>query len=313
MGSDRPRSAAGSCSDHIKEAEVVIPKLCRALMLSGLLALSFATAAHADEAVHWGYSGAEGPTHWEGTCADGLEQSPIDIADSSTLNAADLEFHYSSTPLEIVNNGHTIQVNEAPGNKVVIDGQDYALLQFHFHNPSEHTLNGDAAPLELHLVHKNAAGELAVVGVFLREGAANAALSPVFDNMPAEAGDPVKVAGAAVDPAALLPADASYWRYNGSLTTPPCSEGVKWHVMKNAIEASADQIAAFKALYTGNARPVQAMNARSFMSAGAADAMKPVALPKTGEQDPLLARLMLLGTAMVLAGLGFRRRLPKLA
>jgi carbonic anhydrase len=143
----------------------------------------------------------------------------------------------------------------------VISGTRYELVQFHFHHPSEHLLSGKKFDMELHFVHRSEAGRLAVLGVFIQPGAANAALGPIWAAMPAEAG-PARDAGAVVRPAALLPATRGYFRYTGSLTTPPCSEGVLWTVYKDPIEASPDQIRRFAALFPVNARPAQSVARR---------------------------------------------------
>jgi carbonic anhydrase len=221
--------------------------------------------------VDWGYEDNIGPACWGDLspdfilCKTGNEQSPIDIPSTAAANPADLLFEYAPTGLNIVNNGKTIQVNPDAGSALVVDGIRYQLLQFHFHNPSENTVDGAATEMELHLVHVNADAGLAVVGVFLTAGAHNAAYAPVLENMPSEAGNLEDVDGVTVDTAALLPDDRSYWRWDGSLTTPPCTEGVKWFMLREPVQLSAQQIAAYKALYTGNARPVQPMNHRDFI------------------------------------------------
>ncbi len=189
-----------------------------------------------------------------------------------------------------------------------VDGQTYDLLQFHFHNASEHTVDGSATPMEMHLVHSNDAGELAVVGIFLVEGEENAALAPVFANMPADEGEPSAVDGVTVDAGMVLPGDQSYWRYNGSLTTPPCSEGVKWFVMTTPITASAEQIAAYTDIYSNNARPAQPMNDRSMIVG-----QMPTELPETGAMnvDLTLTMASVLAVFSVLAtsaAVGARRR-----
>lgn len=251
------------------------------------------------EEVHWGYEGEHGPAHWGEMdpaytlCATGLEQSPIDIAATAPLNPADLAFAYQPSGLTIVNNGHTIQANYKAGSTVQIDGRPYELLQFHFHRPSEHTVDGGDLPMELHLVHRNDTEGLAVVGVFLVEGAENAALAPVFDHMPAEEGEPETIEGVTIHAADLLPADQRYWRYDGSLTTPPCSEAVKWHVMQTPVEVSAAQLAAYEAIFHLNARPVQPFNAREFILGQA-----PITLPVTGAPlsgNPLFAVVVVVG------------------
>jgi carbonic anhydrase len=264
------------------QGEFVMKKLT-ILGLVLLLCLSATWVAMAAEGVHWSYSGEEGPAHWGelspdyAACADGSRQSPINIPAGAPLNPADLTINYQPSGLTTLNNGHTIQANYDPGSSITLDGTTYDLIQFHFHNTSEHTLQGQYAPMEVHFVHKNADGQLAVIGVMLQPGAANAALEPIFANMPATAGDPQAIAGVTVNAADMLPAGRSYYRYDGSLTTPPCSEGVAWFVMASPIAVSDAQIAAYKALYTGNYRPIQALNQRSFYLGGA-----PQTLPTTG-------------------------------
>lgn len=221
--------------------------------------------------VDWGYERGIGPDCWGdlspqfAPCKKGRKQSPIDIPSSAPVNPPDLVFDYAPSTLHIVNVGRTIQANYNAGSELVVDGERYTLLQFHFHNPSENTVDGAATEMEMHLVHADRRLNRAVVGVFLVEGAENAAYAPVFEHMPSERGDAVSVAGVTVDAAALLPEERSYWRWDGSLTTPPCTEGVKWFMLREPVELSAKQIAAFKALYTGNARPVQPMNRRKFI------------------------------------------------
>ena len=235
-----------------------------------------AEEAHESEehAIHWGYEGEGGPDHWAdldsdyAACGAGVEQSPIDIPPEAPVNADNLAFHYEETAVNILNNGHAIQVNYDEGSSVEIDGEAYNLLQFHFHGPSEHALDGNLTDMEMHLVHQNADGGLAVVGVMLVEGEENPAYAPVFDNVPAEAGDPMMIDGAVVNVDDLLPTERTYYRYEGSLTTPPCSEGVKWHVMSEPVELSAEQIAAFTAVMEPDNRPVQPMNDREFITVG---------------------------------------------
>ena len=216
---------------------------------------------------HWSYGGNGGPEHWGElqpdfkVCQLGLEQTPIDLSGGMKSDLGAVSLDYKPLPLRIVNNGHTIQVNAESGCSCSIAGAKYDLLQFHFHHPSEHLLAGKPFDLECHFVHKSSAGALAVVGVFIRPGAKNAALAPLFDAMPAKEGPEVKAAGA-IDPAALLPKSGGYFRYMGSLTTPPCSEGLTWTVFREPIEASPDQIKQFASLFSNNARPVQKRNRR---------------------------------------------------
>jgi carbonic anhydrase len=279
-------------------------------LMVGLLA--FAGAAFASGPVHWSYEGEEGPAHWGelspdfAACSEGQEQSPINIPAGAPANPADISFNYNPTALNIVNNGHSVQVNYDEGSSMMIDGKEYNLLQFHFHADSEHTLDGSYTDMEMHLVHQSDDGEYAVVGVMMNRGAENAAYAPVWDNMPAEEGDPQTVSGVSVNAADLLPADQSYYRYSGSFTTPPCTEGVKWFVMSNPVELSDAQISAFEQIYNGNFRPTLPMNARSFLLT--ADMAQPAQLPATGGAFPLVSVLLSLGALSTAAGLYLRRR-----
>jgi carbonic anhydrase len=234
-------------------------------------------AAATQEAPHWGYEGETGPSHW-GTlsaewslCGTGQSQSPVDIRETVTADVAAMSREYDPSSLRIihqehvadaVNNGHTIQVNEEGADVATVGGESFELLQYHFHSPSEHTVNGEHYPMEMHLVHKSDAGHLAVVGVFIAEGAHNAAFDPIWSNLPGTKGAEAHLAHVMVDVDQLLPADATSYRYDGSLTTPPCSEGVKWIVMTTPIELSAEQIAAFRGIIHGNNRPTQPLNGR---------------------------------------------------
>ena len=248
---------------------ILIVFLAIALMNIVIFGLSYGALA-AD--TQWGYDGDTGPVFWGALaadytlCADGSAQSPIDIRDASALNLIDIEFHYSETANHIVNNGHTIQVDVAAGSHIVYNGIRYDLLQFHFHSPSEHTIDGEAAPMEVHFVHRDPnSGALAVVGIMLTESQShNEAYAAVFDAMPAEAGEPQAMSPPlALD--AFLPHTRAYYTYQGSLTTPPCSEIVRWLLLDTPVELSAEQIAAFTGLYDGNARPVQPLGKRDLL------------------------------------------------
>lgn len=222
--------------------------------------------------IHWSYSGDAGPENWGelspeyALCADGSAQSPIDIRDASALNLVDIAFHYGESANNIFNNGHTIQVNIDAGSAIVYNGITYELLQFHFHSPSEHTIDGVSAPLEIHFVHQDPnSGALAVVGILLSEGEDdNEAYAAVFDHLPAQVGAP-EAAGEPIALAALLPEARAYYTYQGSLTTPPCSEIVRWLLLDTPVELSAGQIAAFTAIYDANARPVQPLGRRDLL------------------------------------------------
>lgn len=228
-------------------------------------------------AVHWSYGGAEGPEHWGdlspdfAACKSGRMQSPIDIAPQDTglaVGAPGHEFAYQEVPLSILHNGHTVQLNYAPGSSMSIQGQSYDLLQFHFHAPSEHTVGGKAFPMEAHFVHQDSHGGLAVLGVMIEEGAANAALAGAWAHLPAHETAEQTVADVRIDASAVLPPDGRYHHYKGSLTTPPCSEGVRWFVLTEPISMSAAQIKKFEAAASPNARPVQPLNARLLIGPG---------------------------------------------
>jgi len=295
-------------------------KLTLAMIFTLLLGLMLAGVALAQGhgGVHWGYEGEAGPEHWGelspdfAACSAGKEQSPIDIPASAAVNPADLAFNYKPTAVTIVNNGHAIQVNYDAGSSIEVDGITYKLLQFHFHALSEHTVKGEHADMEMHLVHQNADGGLAVVGVLINKGAENPAYAPVWNHLPAEEGEPETISDETVNVNDLLPADRSYYRYNGSLTTPPCTEGVKWLMMTNPVELSEAQVAAFDAVMYDDYRPVQPFNARAFLLSSE---VAPAVMPTTGG-DPLATApfgLVLAGMALLGIGLAIyavRRRQP---
>lgn len=240
-----------------------------AMTIAGLRLGGAALADDANE-VHWGYEGEEGPEHWteldptqNASCSGGTAQSPIDLTGTVGEDLADLEFNYQPiSPLRILNNGHTVQVVAPAGNTVEIDGKSYELQQFHFHIPSEHTVDGQAQAMELHLVHKASDDTVAVVGLLLKEGTENAALKSVFEAMPAMAGPEHEVSGT-VDLNAVLPELRTTYRYMGSLTTPPCTEGIAWTLFTEPVEVSPEQIEAFHKIFVEDARPVQPLNDRT--------------------------------------------------
>lgn len=228
--------------------------------------LSFA-ADHA----HWAYEGHSGPDHWGEldpafkACEAGREQSPINITTSEKSAALKpIAFNYGASNSEIVNNGHTIQINLASGGTIKLGNDEYTLLQFHFHTPSEEQVDGRHFPLVAHLVHKDANGRLAVVAVLFELGQENAALKNIFAALPTDAGTAKPLP--TFNTADLLPQDRAYYAFKGSLTTPPCAEGVRWQVLKQPLTISVAQFAAFKAIYPFNARPVQPLNGRKVLS-----------------------------------------------
>jgi len=212
-----------------------------------------------EEAAEWGELSEE-----FAACAAGARQSPVDLTAASTIASVEVMFDYVPGPVEILNNSHTIQVNFPEGNRAVIGGESYNLLQFHFHAPSEHAIEGRREVLEAHFVHRNAAGELAVFGVLMREGAENATLAPLWAAMPESAGSPTPVAGLIFDPRPLMPTHERFTTYDGSLTTPPCSEGVRWFVFRDYSSVGAEQVRRFLDVVHENARPLQPRNARAF-------------------------------------------------
>ena len=226
------------------------------------------------EELHWGYEGETGPDNWGrlspdfALCADGRAQSPIDIRNASELDLVDIRFHYGRTPNRVTNTGHGIQVDVEGDSHILYNGIRYDLLQFHFHAPSEHTIDGQAASLEAHFVHHDPnSGMLAVVGILLEAGDVdNQAYAPVFGNLPAEADMTVSTQDN-LDLGVLLPQTRGFYTYQGSLTTPPCSEIVRWLLLDTPVALSAGQIAAFTAIYANNARPVQPLGDRDLLRA----------------------------------------------
>jgi carbonic anhydrase len=225
-------------------------------------------ALAAGSGAHWGYEGHEGPAHWGemykdyAQCRLGHKQSPIDISVTTKENLPVIEFNYRPSPLKIVNNGHTVQVNVADGSGIQVGTDRYQLVQFHVHTPSEEQVQGRSYDMVVHFVHKNMAGQLAVVGVLFEKGQENMALAPIVAALPKQAGPERIVAGVGIDAAKLLPANHGYYTFEGSLTTPPCSEGVRWLVLKSPVQASAAQLAAIQAIVHHNARPVQPLHGR---------------------------------------------------
>ncbi|MET1077397.1 MAG: carbonic anhydrase family protein [Pseudomonas sp.] len=228
-----------------------------------------AATSVAAEAPHWDYQGHADPSHWGelspdyATCALGKIQSPIDIRGAVKGALQPIEFHYQDSHVSLWNNGHTLQVNPDPGNFIQVAGTRYDLLQFHFHSPSEEQIEGRAFSMVAHLVHKNATGQLAVVAVLLEEGAQdNAFLQPVWSHLPPTPSEPQPLAEPKLNLTQLLPREQGYYSYQGSLTTPPCSEGVSWLVLNHPVTLSPQQHAAFQALFKTNARPIQPLNGR---------------------------------------------------
>ena len=218
--------------------------------------------------VAWGYEGAGAPANWaqldarNAVCASGKRQSPIDIRDGIKVELEPIRFDYKLSQFRIVDNGHTVQVTVGPGSSLQVMGRYYDLVQFHFHRPSEERINGKGFEMVVHLVHKDLDGRLAVVAVLLERGQMHPLVQTLWNNLPLEKNVDYSPDGVAIDLNQLLPADRSYYTYMGSLTTPPCSEGVMWMVMKQPAQLSSEQIAIFARMYPMNARPIQSIRGR---------------------------------------------------
>ncbi|GAB1595654.1 carbonic anhydrase [Lysobacter claricitrinus] len=231
--------------------------------LSALLFGTLAIAAPDGHALHWSYTGAAGPSHWGqlepgfAMCARGHNQSPIDLTHAMDTPHAPIAFDYRDGGYRVVNNGHAVQIDFNPGSHMRVDGTDFALKQLHFHVPSEHTVDGKRFPMEAHLVHADAQGHLAVVAVLFGNGINNPWLERVGPYVPTKVNGTTAIA-TPVSAADLLPASRAYYLYDGSLTTPPCTEHVRWIVMKQPVVASGQEIAlVHRAIGHDNNRPVQ--------------------------------------------------------
>lgn len=243
----------------------------RAAVLSGHAAPeAHATAGGEPHEIHWEHQGENGPQNWANlkpefsTCATGQRQSPVHILETETIpgKAETLRFDYRPSGGSVVNNGHTVQVDLAGDNTLYVRGSAYKLIQFHFHHPAEERVNYKGFSMVAHLVHKNPEGQLAVVAVLIDPGAENALIDQVWTRMPLDVKDRVGLPAGLIDMNQILPADQRYYQFIGSLTTPPCTEGVLWLVMKQPMTVSREQLKLFTYLYPMNARPVQALNGR---------------------------------------------------
>jgi carbonic anhydrase len=223
---------------------------------------------HSKHKAEWSYSGKSGPSSWGelsseyALCITGKNQSPIDLTDLIEAELPPIEFNYSSDAKEILNNGHSIQVNYADGSSISVNGHEFSLVQFHFHAPSENQIDGKSFPMEGHLVHADEDKNLAVVAVMFEEGETNSAIADLWEQIPDSAGDTEQLSSS-INAQALLPESEDYYYFNGSLTTPPCTEGVTWIVMKQPVPVSKGQVEAFAGVIGHpNNRPVQPLNAR---------------------------------------------------
>ncbi len=237
--------------------------------------------SHGDDHVaHWGYEADNGPANWGSidkawrACAEGRKQSPIDLANATETELPEAEIDQPSAvdfdalsqagSISAIDNGHTIQINAKTGATITIGDKAFSLLQFHFHAPSEHTIDSKHFPMEMHFVHQTEDGALAVVGVLVEEGAPNPGLAPIWTQLAGLTDTETRVQIPSTFAESVFPDDtAGSYHYEGSLTTPPCSEGVKWYIRKSPAQFSAGQIAAFTAIYNHNNRPVQPLNDRT--------------------------------------------------
>jgi len=244
------------------------------IILIGIFLCLLNSPVFASSGAHWSYDGAQGPANWGAlsedykACSTGKSQSPVNIETSKTIKGSlpAIQFYYGPTELGIINNGHALQMNYGRGSYIIAKGHRYDLLQFHLHSPSEHTVNGKYFPMEAHFVHKSAEGDLAVVGVLFGLGAENTVLEEIFKKMPKSAGEMEVHKDVVFNGADILPANRSFYNYNGSLTTPPCSEGVNWFLLQNPVTVSKEQVAEFTGkVIKHNERPVNPLNARKVL------------------------------------------------
>jgi carbonic anhydrase len=235
--------------------------------------LCLPTGASAQWKTPWTYEGARGADHWSeldpayAACNAGKEQSPIDIRNAEMAELPAIKFDYKSGPLKyLINNGYTIRVNyhDGPGsgNFLIVGGTRYQLTQFHFHRPSEEYVNGKPYEMVAHFMHQASDGKVVGVAVLLQAGHANSTVEKIWEHMPKTKGKEEEIPGVEINPAGLVPHDTAYYMYMGSITAPPCTEGVTWIVLKVPMEISTEQIAAFDQLYPHDVRPLQPLNGR---------------------------------------------------
>jgi carbonic anhydrase len=246
-----------------------MPTKWSAVPVSFFLSLSSSLFSQSAPAHDWSYTGSTGPSHWgqiapeDAACGTGKLQSPIDIRNPSATALPPIQFDYKEVPLKLFDAGHTIQVNYPAGSSITVGGTRYELRQFHFHHPSEERIDGKATDMVVHLVHADSKGNLAVVAVLLRQGAANPSIQKVFAAMPSAQREEHEATGVRINASDFLPSSLAYYTYSGSLTTPPCTEGVTWFILKDSMTVSQTQIKAFAGKYPPNARPIQPLGSRT--------------------------------------------------
>ncbi|QOY55729.1 carbonic anhydrase family protein [Candidatus Sulfurimonas marisnigri] len=247
------------------------------VLKGGLVAAALSTTLLAGvHGTHWGYTGHEGPENWGNLdpknfmCKDGRNQSPINIEERSIVTTTKgldkIKFNYATEAENVVNNGHTIQVNVKSGSSINVDGIEFNLKQFHFHTPSENQIESKHFPLEAHFVHVSEDGQLAVVALMFEDGKENKKIKKIWDHMSEHAGETKGCGTHAVAPKDFLPSKKDYYRFDGSLTTPPCSEGVRWFVFQNYTYVNKEQVKKFAEIMGGkDNRPIQPINARKVL------------------------------------------------
>jgi carbonic anhydrase len=246
------------------------PNLLSAVLAFTLLSTALAYA-QVHKSPHWSYDGDEGPSHWGdlnpdfAPCKNGHHQSPIDIRNPQKADLPPIRLDYKPSPLHIIDNGHTIMINYAPGSSIRVGDKQYALKQFHFHRPSEEKINGKTYEMVVHLVHADQDGNLAVVAILLESGKDNPLIQELWNDLPKEKEKEERLDTITINAANLLPADSGYYTFSGSLTTPPCSENVIWFVLKRPVSVSAAEIEQFSRLYRNDARPTQPLYDRNVL------------------------------------------------
>ncbi len=236
-------------------------------LAAAIAAARSSNTPHSAHDLHWSYEGENGPANWDkldpqfATCARGTRQSPIDIRDGIKVDQEAIQFDYKPSMFRIVDNGHTIQITYGPGSRLSVMGRSYDLVQMHFHHPAEERIDGKSFDMVAHLVHRDSEGRLAVLAVLFEVGANNPLIQTLWNNLPLEKNEEY-APRVSIQIADLLPEKRAYFSYMGSLTTPPCSEGVLWLVLKQPVQLSAEQMGVFSRFYPNNARPIQPASGR---------------------------------------------------
>lgn len=240
--------------------------------LLAIIVMAFCGQVMAETPAHWSYEGDEAPQNWSKLnpdfvlCEKGKNQSPVDIHGALKTHSQPLDISYKLPPNSVLNNGHSIQVNVKEGDVLTLDGDKFVLQQFHFHSPSENTINGKSFPLEAHFVHMDANGEIAVVAVMFETGKSNPVLEKIWQHIPGQVGQTSQL-NEKIDINGLLPKNLTHYRFSGSLTTPPCTEGVRWLVVKQPMTVSVQQLHAFTSvMHHANNRPLQKLDGRVIIS-----------------------------------------------